>query len=70
MKNFKINTMYVVWVENDETEPFVAGIATNEERATKMIDVIKNKFDDLFEYNITPIVTDKITIDDEDVFIK
>ena len=70
MDNFKINTMYVVWVENDETEPFVAGIATNEERATKMIDVMKNKFDDLFEYNITPIVTDKITIDDEDVFIK
>ena len=70
MKNFKINTMYVVWVENDETEPFVAGIATNEERATKMIDVIKNKFDDLFEYNITPIITDKITINDEDVFIK
>ena len=70
MENFKINTMYVVWVENDETEPFVAGIATNEERATKMIDVMKNKFDDLFEYNITPIVTDKITIDDEDVFIK
>lgn len=70
MENFKINTMYVVWVENDETEPFVAGIATNEERATKMIDVMKNKFDDLFKYNITPIVTDKITIDDEDVFIK
>ena len=70
MENFKINTMYVVWVENDETEPFVAGIATNEERATKMIDVMKNKFDDLFEYNITPIITDKITIDDEDVFIK
>ena len=70
MENFKINTMYVVWVENDETEPFVAGIATNEERATKMIDVMKNKFDDLFEYNITPIVTDKITIDDEDVFFK
>ena len=70
MENFKINTMYVVWVENDETEPFVAGIATNKERATKMIDVMKNKFDDLFEYNITPIITDKITIDDEDVFIK
>ena len=70
MGNFKINTMYVVWVENDETEPFVAGIATNEERATKMIDVMKNKFDNLFEYNITPIVTDKITIDDEDVFFK
>ena len=70
MENFKINTMYVVWVENDETEPFVAGIATNEERATKMIDVIKNKFDDLFEYNIIPIITDKITINDEDVFIK
>ena len=70
MENFKINTMYVVWVENDETEPFVAGIATNEERATKMIDVMKNKFDNLFEYNITPIVTDKITIDDEDVFFK
>ena len=69
MENSKNKTVYVVWAENDETEPFVCGIATNEERATKMIKIMEKEFEDLFEYKIAPIATDKITINDEDIFI-
>ena len=60
-----MNKVYLIWLSNDDIEPMVVGIATNEEKANAMRDKLAST--DGFEFNDCEIVemkSDTVIIDD------
>ena len=60
-----MNKVYLIWLSNDDIEPMVVGIATNEEKANAMRDKLAST--DGFEFNDYEIVemkSDTVIIDD------
>ena len=60
-----MNKVYLIWLSNDDIEPMVVGIATNEEKANAMRDKLAST--DGFEFNDYEIVemkSDTVILDD------
>ena len=62
-----MSKVWTVWSANDDVETLLVGIATSEEKAYEMIGKLEEEFEDVFEYQVYCMETDKITINDTDI---
>jgi len=56
---------YLIWLLNDEVQPFVAGVATSMARAVMMQNELEETFGDSYEIEIVEVELDTLTINDE-----
>lgn len=62
-----MDKIYEIKSYNDDCGEVSVGYATSEEKANKMIERLAEVFKDAFEYEIIPVKTDTLCIDDKDI---
>ena len=62
-----MNKIYLIRSYNDDCGELIVGYATTSVKASKMIEKLKEVFEDSFEYTIIPTKTDVLIIDGEDI---
>lgn len=62
--------VYGIWCENDDMDGFLVGIATSEEKASDMINVLKKEFKDTFNYPVVKEKLDVLCINDKEIIFE
>lgn len=62
-----MNKIYLVRSYNDDCGELIVGYATTEEKANKMVEKLVSVFEDAFEYEVIPVKTDMLCINDEEI---
>ena len=64
-----MNEVWVVWASCDDMpETKLAGIASKEEKANKMVKKLREVFEDAFEYEVQKCSVDSFVLNDVEVF--
>lgn len=59
-----MSSVFLVWIEDADIDPFVIGVTDTREQAEKMIQKSKEVFEDAFEYTIDEMKKNTTIIDD------
>lgn len=62
-----MNKIYLVRCYNDNKEEFIAGCATTKEKADRMVETVKEIFEDDFQYEVITMATNMLLVDDKKV---
>ena len=58
--------VYLIWLECDDIEPMLVGVADTIEQAEQMKVKLSEGFEDMYEYEIQKFKRNTVTIDDVD----
>ena len=57
--------VYLLYIQNDDIEPFLAGVATTKDKAKQMCDRLCQFSEDVYECVVEPIEINTLILNDE-----